>query len=250
MKKDTYRQVLTEKPIPDWEDYLIQESGLPGPRGNLELAQVVADLGDLPFFSHCLAYSSDIAPTNNPREFVAFCGVVGLGRLIADGDRSLLPRLRPYASDPRWRLREATAMALQRIGRQDIDFLLEIADDWSQGSWLEQRAAIAGLAEPDLLIKPEIIRKILELLDRVTNALQNALDRKAADFRVLRQGLGYAWSVVVAALPEEGTLHMERWFSCDDPDIHWVMRENLRKKRLEKAVPGWTANWREQLTCS
>jgi hypothetical protein len=31
-KIETYRQVL--KTLADWEPYLLQESGLPGPRGN------------------------------------------------------------------------------------------------------------------------------------------------------------------------------------------------------------------------
>jgi hypothetical protein len=247
MKKEAYRQILIEKPFQDWESYLIQESGLPGPRGNLELAQVVADLGDLAFFSRCLVYGPDIAPTNDPREFVAFCGVVGLGRLIAGGERSLLTRLRPFAGDPRWRLREATAMALQRIGQQDIDFLLEIADDWSTGSWLEKRAAIAALAEPALLANPAVIHRALDLFDRVTIALQNAQNRKDQQLKVLRQGLGYGWSVVVAALPEEGTRRMERWLLSEDPDIRWVMRENLRKNRLAKAAPGWTSDWRAKI---
>jgi hypothetical protein len=51
-KADSYRQVL--KTLADWEPYLLQESGLPGPRGNLELAQVVADEGDRELFEHFL----------------------------------------------------------------------------------------------------------------------------------------------------------------------------------------------------
>ena len=43
-KTEIYRQTLAS--LQDWEPYLLQESGLPGPRGNLELAQVVADEGD------------------------------------------------------------------------------------------------------------------------------------------------------------------------------------------------------------
>jgi hypothetical protein len=45
--------------------------------------------------------------------------VVGLGRLAAEGDLVLLKILRQHASDPRWRIREAVAMALHRLGRKD-----------------------------------------------------------------------------------------------------------------------------------
>ena len=113
-REAVYQEIL--QGLPDWDAYLLQESGLPGPRGNLELAKVVADLGDLRRFEQFLTFTPDIAPTNDPHEFLAFCGVVGLGRLAAEGQTELVARLRRYASDPRWRLREATAMALQRVG--------------------------------------------------------------------------------------------------------------------------------------
>ncbi len=150
-------------PIEGWEDFLLSHSGLPGPRGNLELAFAVAELGTPAFFQSCLRYDPLIAPVNHPAEFVCFCGVLGLGRLAAEGDSSNIPIIRRYASDPRWRTREAVAMALQCVGRQDMDRLLEISEDWIAGSWLEKRGAVAGLAEPDLLKDPEHVRKILVL---------------------------------------------------------------------------------------
>ncbi len=52
-KRDAYRAILRE--MPDWDSYLLRESGLPGPRGNLELAQAVADVGDRPRFERYLA---------------------------------------------------------------------------------------------------------------------------------------------------------------------------------------------------
>ena len=84
---DTYRQAL--RSIDDWEPYLLAESGLPGPRGNIELAQAVADEGDEPWFLHLLSFDATSAPTNTPQEFLAFCGVIGLGRLVADGRHAL-----------------------------------------------------------------------------------------------------------------------------------------------------------------
>jgi hypothetical protein len=40
-KADQYREAL--KTCADWNTYLMQESGLPGPRGNLELARAAAN---------------------------------------------------------------------------------------------------------------------------------------------------------------------------------------------------------------
>ena len=99
-----------------WDEYLLEHSGLPGPRGNIELAQAVALEGTLELFQRYLNYSADIAPVNSPYEFLAFCGALGLGRLLAEGDIALLQTMRRLASDPRWRMREAVAMALQQLG--------------------------------------------------------------------------------------------------------------------------------------
>jgi len=64
-------------------------------------------------------------------------------------------------------------------------------------------------------------------------------DRKREDFRVLRQALGYAVSVVTAAAPERGFALMHQCVKWGDTDINWILRENLKKKRLAKFV-GYT----------
>jgi hypothetical protein len=241
-KSETYRQVL--KTLADWESYLLQESGLPGPRGNLELAQVVADEGTRELFAHFLTYTSNVAPVNSPQEFLAFCGVVGLGKLLAEGDDSLLATLRPFASDPRWRTREAVAMALQRLGKKDMGKLLDAMEIWSTGNWTEKRAAAAALAEPALLHhKPDALRA-LSLLDAMTASMENSADAKTEAFKVFQQGLGYCWSVVVAAAPEAGKLLMEKWLTCEDRIIRRVMQENLKKNRLVRMDAVWVQKWK------
>src|SRR5512145_2998394 len=109
-KSEEYRAYLQH--LENWDAYLLQESGLPGPRGNLELAQAVADEGNLALFQRYLAYDAESAPTNSPYEFLAFCGAVGLGRLLADHrdrdgriDRGHIETLRQCASDPPRRMR-------------------------------------------------------------------------------------------------------------------------------------------------
>jgi hypothetical protein len=51
--------------------------------------------------------------------------------------------------------------------------------------------------------------------------------------------LAYCWSVAVVGLPNHGKRYMERWLQSRDKDVQWVMRENLKKKRLEKMDPNW-----------
>jgi len=244
-KIDEYRQQLRQ--LDDWEPFLLEHSGLPGPRGNLELAQAAADVGSRDQFEAYLAYTAEIAPTNDPHEFLAFCGVVGLGRLVAEGDRRWLPVIRRHSSDPRWRLREGVAMALQRWGRVDMPALLKEMRAWSKGGFLEQRAAAAALCEPDLLSEAEAVRQVLAILDGITASMVEAQDRKSDDFKALRKGMAYCWSVAAAALPGEGKAAMQRWFDSDDPDVRWVMKENLKKKRLERMDAKWVAQARKQL---
>ena len=94
-KIDDYRETL--KKLDDWIPFLLRESGLPGPRGNLELAYAVAEEGSKEQFEKLLAFQ---AKENTTEVFLVFCGIVGLGELAAN-ETKLFDRLRGYASDPR-----------------------------------------------------------------------------------------------------------------------------------------------------
>ena len=240
-KADEYRNRLSK--LEDWDAFLLKESGLPGPRGNLELAQVVADKGNQALFERYLAYNADQAPTNSPYEFLAFCGVVGLGRLLAEGKTEMLAPLRRWASDRRWRIREGVAMALQRLGDVDMDALIRAMQTWSTGTPLERRAAAAALCEPRLLGQAKHARAVLGILDRITTSVRQVEDRKSEDFLALRKGLGYCWSVAVAALPDEGKRLMEKWLVDADRDVRWIMKENLKKNRLARVDASWVKGW-------
>jgi hypothetical protein len=244
-KVDEYRNNL--RTLDNWDEYLLKNSGLPGPRGNLELAQVVADEGDLRLFRRYVAYTADRAPVNSPYEFLAFCGVVGLGRFLAEGKIDMLPTLRSHASDTRWRIREGVAMALQRWGDADMTRLIVAMRDWSKGTPLEQRAAAAALCEPRLLGEVEHAQAVLEILDEITLSVERMKQRQNDDFRTLRKGLAYCWSVAVAALPSEGKILMEKWLVKPEKDIQWIMKENLGKARLTRMDSNWTKKWLARL---
>ena len=245
-KLDEYKTKL--KQLKNWDSYLLKESGLPGPRANLELVQAVADEGDAELFERYLTHDPLQVPTNSPQVFLAVCGVVGLGRLAAEGDRSVLKTLRGFASDPRWRMREGVAMALQRLGDQDMNALLREAAKWSKGNSLEQRAAAAAICEPRLLHNAEQAARVLTILNDITASIAKVDDRKSDAFIALRKGLAYCWSVAVAALPDEGKRNMEPWFSSQDKDVIWIMKENLKKNRLARMDAAWVKEWQAKLT--
>jgi hypothetical protein len=149
--------------IPDRIAFLRAHSGLPGPRGNLELVQAAADVGGEADFRTWIEVGSGQDPTD---EFLAVCGVVGLGRLLAERRLDLAEELRAHASDPRWRVREGVAMALQRVGDADVGLLFEIVTGWLADRPYVQRAAVAGVAEPRLLKVPEAAANAVTVVDR------------------------------------------------------------------------------------
>lgn len=218
---------------------MLANSGLPGVRANLALAQTVADLGDEARFRHLLTYDPAAAPTNTPAEFLALCGTVGYGRLLVEHHPAALDTLRQQANDPRWRVREGVAMALQRLGDHDFSTLIKYMEDWAKGARYEQRAAAAALCEPRLLKNPAEVDSVLHILDTITASIPTATNRKGEDFLALRKGLAYCWSVAVAAYPEVGKPLMEKWLALSDKDILWLMRENLKKDRLKRMDAAW-----------
>jgi hypothetical protein len=257
---DDYRAALAALPAVEWDAYLLAHSNLPGPRGNLELAAAAADLGTEAQFRRWAALRSDVAPENTPECFLAFCGVVGLGAMLArgagrgevpapstaggetqGGETPPLRTLRPLTADPRWRIREAVAMALQRWGYADMPALLAEMTDWARGNPWEQRAAAAALCEPRLLRQPEHAAAVLRILDEITASIMQLIDRKSDAFKTLRQGLGYCWSVAVVALPDAGKPLMEKWLASPDPDSRWIMQQNLKKNRLIRMDAVWVA---------
>lgn len=220
-----YRAALTTLEPAGWPAYLDEHSGLPGPRGNIELALVVADLAP-PRLAEELIASGD--------EYRTFCGVVALGSRAAEP--GVLARLHGHASDERWRVREAVAMALQRLGDDDPAALERVVLSWADDpDPLVQRAAAAAICEPRLLATPAAAAVAIEVCRRATAALA-ALPRdhrRRPDVRTLRQGLGYCWSVAVAADPQPGLAAFDA-LDTSDPDVAWIVRENLTKKRLAR----------------
>lgn len=218
---DEYREALRE--LRDWEPYLKKNSGLPGPRANLELVAAVVEEGD-PDRLWKLSASKD--------EYLALCGTAGLGRVALFEPDTVTSWLRELASDPRWRVREGVAMALQRIGRENMAMLLAEMKTWAHGDPYVQRAVVAGLCEPAILNNNEETVEVLEILDRITTSMAATRDRRDDGFRVLRQALGYGWSVAAAAAPQNALPYVEKWLRSPDKDVAWVMKSNLSKSRM------------------
>lgn len=225
---DLHRAVLAG--LKDWRPYLDANSGLPGPRGNLELVAACAEEADL-------ARAEQLLATGD--EFAVVCGVVALGRHLARGDRTHLDALHGYAADERWRVREGVAMALQRAADDAPDLAFEIAERWAgDDDPLVRRAAVAAVCEPRLLRDRRFATRALAILSEITAGLARvpAERRRDDSLRTLRQALGYGWSVVVAADPAAALPVFLRLAEEPDADVAWIVRENLKKKRLQRVL--------------
>jgi len=236
-KVEEYREKL--RTLDSWDAFLMQESRLPGPRANLELAFAAALEGSADQLLRYAELNCEAAAPNTPAEFMAFCGVLGLGYLTARGEGNYLPMLRKSAADPRWRIREAVALGLQEYGRASMGSLLEVMVEWSGGTLRERRAVVAALCEPGLLQGRHFASRVLSILDDITASIVEEPDKRSEGFRVLRKGLAYGWSVAVSAQPSIGKPRMERWIRSQDADIRWIMRQNLKKNRLLRMDKAW-----------
>ena len=128
-------------------------------------------------------------------------------------------------------------MAYQRLMAAAPSATLAYLEELARsGDCLQQRACVAAVAEPYLLQSAEIKEAALEIQGIVMRRF-HALpleERKREDVRMLRQGLSYTLSVAAAALPDAGFALLRECAAWGDPDINWVIRENLKKKRLSK----------------
>lgn len=206
-----------------WAAFLGEHSGLPGPRANLPLLDVVAARADAAVIDELV---------RDGGEFQVMCAAAALAR--RSGDPGSATRARALATDQRWRVREGVAIGLQLLGDARPATLWSIVLHWADDpDPLVQRAAAAAICEPRLLRTPEAAATALEVCRRATRHLLtlSATRRRAPEARSLRQALGYCWSVAIAAEPEAG-LPAFRELDTTDPDVAWIVNQNRRKKRL------------------
>lgn len=232
------------------EFYLREHSRLPGPRANLELANDFAYLLASASAKHpdnvlslIYAFSKNnrmLIADDTASEFVILCGVVAAGACAAvrsEWCEQVVDMLSYYACSSSWRVREAVATAFQHLLSADAQTIMPYLSQLAiSNSFLQQRAAIAAIAEPRLLYVPELTEGALQLQRTVLEHVSHvpATERKCEDFRILRRTLGYTLSVVAAALPTKGFAFMRECALWNDIDVNWILRENLKKKRLAK----------------
>ncbi len=231
------------------EFFLREQSHLPGPRANLRLVDDVSDVlaeavstrpEDVRRVIEHLTRDANTLEVNTPGEFVALCGVVALGMCASVYPvwrQEVIARLSEFAGNASWRVREGVAMAFQRLLEAVPEETSASLRIWaSEGNCWQQRATIAAIAEPALMHDAAVRDAAFDIQQVIVKRFHaiSLSERKREDVRILRQAMGYALSVMTAALPDQGFALMRECASWDDADINWILRENLKKKRLAK----------------
>lgn len=235
----TYREEIEGLGDEATAEYLVAEAGLPEGRVDPRLVNAGAQAAGVHLFHEWVRLGAGEVPENHPREVLVMTGVVGFGRLVAAGEHRHLGTLRSMASDPRWRVRSAVAIALKHVGRADPETFFDELEDWASEGPFVQRAVVAALADPPILEDPEHVRWALDLLDEITDALHRAETHDDEGLIALRKALGFAWVVVMAADPSLGRPRFEAWLAVDDPNVRWVLRENLEQPEAEALDDDW-----------
>ena len=215
------------------ETFIIRNSNLPGPRGNLELAFAVAEVyHNADVILEWTKITEEQADVNDPRAFLPFCAAVCLGKLyITEKKRSYVTLLKRLAGDGRWRMREAVAFGFQIIGEHDFSILKKLFSDWITTSGnLEKRAILVSLAHPPIL-NSATVPFCLEITGQILHRLDTTVN-----FDVLRKGLEFTISVFAAADPQPGLQFIRKWIGKNRV-IDRILAENLKKKRLVRADP-------------
>lgn len=258
MSGNKYASVPLQQWIDDQEqwplltNYMLQESNLPGPRGNLELAGYFAKLFGKPevtdtawaLLSAWVQIAEADAKTNDPHEFLPFCAVCACGAhypYAVAGRRSQSEEyIQSAMNDSRWRMREAAAMGLQYIGEFSFALLRPLLESWRPDSTLlEQRAFVAALAHPPLLKEESNVLYCLELADEIMKGIVSGPSKPAdpEHYRVLSKGLEYSLSLFVAGQPERGFAMLRGYAKTGDARMIKIVKSNLGKSRLSKKYP-------------
>ncbi len=233
------------------EKYLLANSNLPGPRGNIELAYALSEslesynIEDIDklfsLFKRWASISLDLAPVTESSVMLPFCGVHAIGKIgclyVSKKDEAI-KLLKKSAVDKRWRIREAVCMALQFMLDKYPEFIIKHFEEWIKTeNYLELRAIAAAYADPNLLKQRIISQNGLKAHRKIFDIILKSKNRKSEEFKTLRQALGFTFSLIAVVHSPNAFGVMKKLIELNDKDVDWIIKENMKKKRLINICP-------------
>jgi hypothetical protein len=236
-------QAIAGRPEP-LHDLLVRGSHLPGPRVNSALADAFAQLcrsRGAPAEAVAVAMSRlspDEAPGAGAREFLPVCGVLAIAQIAAaDGNAkrraALLAELHSRADDLRFRVRDAVAAGLSRVGGAAGDALVADVASWMDGYFHAAAVVRALAAEPWL----GSLHDAASVTDRLNDAfvlLQDA-PRAAARWpghKALVEALDMNVPLIALRFGVPVFDMLARWAEAKDPLLRDIVAHATRAPKL------------------
>lgn len=221
------------------------QSGLPGTRVNLVLAQAFATecvLRGKPADKLALSMatlSPEAAPGASEKEFLPVCGILALGARAASEKKDLALRKKAIAimhdasEDVRFRVREIVPIALAKIGAVTGDALVHELASWMDG-FFQAAAVLMALAQPNFL---PVIDDAGAALERLDEAYALARDASRSMSRYPgRKALVDALSIAPGALAARFGVpvfdHLVTWSNTEMPELRAAIEAALVNEKL------------------
>lgn len=250
LKKEIYNRDLSEffqEKNYEWlEKYMLENSSLPSPRANLELAKEFAI-----FFDECqnkdfysilekwININEDFLENDSKEVFLIFASLQAYWHIMAclnkDEQKKYLEIFEEKMNSNLWRVREACVIWLQDFWEKDTLSLLEYLNYlYNRANKKQKRAIFAILAHYPILKNKEATKLSLDLTDKI---LKEILDYdkqtlKEEDTRILLKTMEYVISVFIVFAPENWFKIIEKYLQTWNPITTKIIKKNLLKKRL------------------
>ncbi|WP_270279787.1 hypothetical protein [Vagococcus bubulae] len=250
-QEELYVQFLERNDFKGLENYLIENSNLPGRMVNLRLIATVANFFEsneelskswYRIFNSWFDIKID---GNSPEIILVLTALESFGGIYQNFSRKeqllIEKKLKDSLNDERWRVREIVTESYKRIGLLSYGDLIKLFEDIlsNDPTPLEVRGLLATVAHPNLLILEEQLdfsQKILELFFHYYLNFDEKTFSKE-DKLILKKGLSFAPSVIVSKNPTVGFQYFDKLIKIDDKEINTIIKTNLKKKRLENVFP-------------
>lgn len=224
-------------------DLLARGSRLPGPRMNEELADSFAQAcrsrgaraDDVAIAMARL--DANEAPGATAREFLPVCGVYALAARAAGDQRSrerCVAELHAHADDTRFRVRDAVAAALARVGAAAGDALVRHVASWMDG-YFHAAAVVRAMADEAWLSSIHESDDAIARLEDAFALLREA-PRAAARWpghKALLEALPASVSSLATRFGVPVLDMLERWSGVRDPVLRDVVASAIAPRKLQ-----------------
>jgi hypothetical protein len=217
-------------------------SGLPGPRMNLAVALGFANecalrgkLADK-LVDRMAALTAEEAPGASELEFLPVCGVLALAtRASRDAKMrgKVLTYLHDTAEDTRFRVRDAVAVALARVGAMAGDEVVTEVQPWMDG-FFQAAAVVRALGEPLWLTTIDDGPAVIERLDEAFLLARDA-PRSATrwpGWKALVEELAKTPAGIATRFGVPVFDMLVRWAGPEMPELREVVAKNLKDKKI------------------